>query len=74
MDPYEWCLNHKTGVREVFTELDTNIHGTIRFGDGYVVEIEGIGTILFVCRNGEHGVLTGVYLIPKLTTNIVSLG
>jgi hypothetical protein len=39
MDPYEWCLNHKTGVREVFTELDTNIHGTIRFGDGYVVEI-----------------------------------
>jgi hypothetical protein len=66
--------NHMTDVREVFAELDTNIHGTVRFGDGSVVEIEGIGTILFVCRNGEHRVLTVMYLIPKLTTNIVSLG
>jgi hypothetical protein len=66
--------NHMTDVREVFAELDTNIHGTVRFGDGSVVEIEGIGTILFVCRNGEHKVLVCVYLIPKLSTNIVSLG
>jgi hypothetical protein len=41
--------NHMTGVQEVFDELDTNIHDTVRFGDRSVVEIEGIGTILFVC-------------------------
>jgi hypothetical protein len=63
-----------TGVRSVFTELDTNIRGTVRFRDGSVVEIEEIGTVLFTCKDGEHISLTGVYLIPKLTTNIVSLG
>jgi hypothetical protein len=46
----------------------------VRFGDGSIVEIEGIGSILYVCMNGDHIVLAGVYLIPKLTTNIMSLG
>jgi hypothetical protein len=27
-----------------------------------------------VTKNGEHRSLIGVYLIPKLTTNIISLG
>jgi hypothetical protein len=67
-------LNHMTGVQEVFTELDTNVCGTVKFGDGSMVEIEGIGTIMFVCKTGEHKTLSGVYLIPKLTTNIISLG
>jgi hypothetical protein len=63
-----------TGIQEVFAELDTNICGTARFGDGFVVEIEGIDTVVFVCKIGEHRWLSGVYLIPKLTTNIISLG
>jgi hypothetical protein len=63
-----------TGVWEVFTELDTNVYNTVKFGVGSVVEIEGIGTIMFVCKNGEHKTLSSVYLIPKLTTNIISLG
>jgi hypothetical protein len=66
--------NHMTGVRDAFAELDSNIRGTVKFGDGCVVEIEGVGTVIFICKNGEHRSLTGVYLIPKLTTNIVSLG
>jgi hypothetical protein len=61
-------------VHDAFIELDSNIRDTVKFGDGSVVEIEGVGTALFVCKNGEHHSLTGVYLIPKLTTNIVSLG
>jgi hypothetical protein len=63
-----------TGVWEVFTELDTNVYNTVKFGVGSVVEIEGIGTIMFVCKTGEHKTLSSVYLIPKLTTNIISLG
>jgi hypothetical protein len=72
--PDSGASNHMSDMQEIFVELDTNIHGTVRFGDGSVVEIMGIGTILFVCRNGKHMALTGVYLIPKLTTNIMSLG
>ncbi|WVZ61750.1 LOW QUALITY PROTEIN: hypothetical protein U9M48_011574 [Paspalum notatum var. saurae] len=62
------------GERGFFSELDTGVHGTVRFGDGSVVGIEGRGTVLFKCKTGEHQALTGVYHIPRLTANIVSLG
>jgi hypothetical protein len=66
--------NHMTGIKEVFTDLDLDVVGTVRFGDGSVVRIEGCGTILFTCKNGEHRPLTNAYYIPRLTANIVSCG
>ena len=39
-----------------------------------MAEIEGHDTVLFSCKNGEHHSFTGVYYIPRLTANIVSLG
>jgi hypothetical protein len=50
-----------TGDRSVFSKLNHDVRGTVRFGDGSVAEIEGSGTIIFSCKNGEHRVLTGVY-------------
>jgi hypothetical protein len=77
--PRRWVLdigatNHMTSARDVFAELNTAVMGTVRFGDGSVVSIEGKGTVLFACKTGEHRRLEGVYFIPRLTTNIVSLG
>ncbi len=66
--------NHMPGVRDIFAELDTAVRGKVRFGNGSVVAIEGQGKIIFECRNGEHRALTGVYYIPKLNANLVSLG
>ena len=63
-----------TGNREAFSELDTSITGTVKFGDNSAVHIQGHGTILFACKTGEHHALTDVYYIPKLCSNIVSLG
>ena len=63
-----------TGVRSVFSELDSRIRGTVKFGDDSVAEIEGRGTILFISKGGEHRKLTGVYFIPRLKANLVSLG
>jgi hypothetical protein len=68
------ATNHMTGGQSVFIETDHKIQGSIHFGDGAVARIEGRGTILLKCKNGDHKVLTNVYLIPGLTTNIVSLG
>jgi hypothetical protein len=62
-----------TGVRTTFSEIDLRVHGTVRFGDGTVTNIEGHGTILIKCKNSGHKALTGVYYIPCLTTNIISL-
>jgi hypothetical protein len=66
--------NHMTGIREVFVDLDTDVVGTVWFGDGSVVWIKGCGTILFACKSGEHLTLANTYYILCLTASIVSCG
>ena len=68
------ATNYMTGAKSAFSELDSRIRRTVKFGDGSVVEIEGHGTILFVGKGGNHHKLTDVYFIPRLKANIVSLG
>ena len=41
--------NHMTGSREAFSELDGGVTGSVKFGDGSMVEIRGRGTIIFQC-------------------------
>jgi hypothetical protein len=48
----QWILNtgatnQMMGERGVFSELDTGVHGTVRFGNGSAVRNEGRGTVLF---------------------------
>ena len=66
--------NHMTGDKEKFQELDETIAGKVRFGDGRSVEIKGKGSIIFSCKNGEQWTLEGVYYIPSLCSNMISLG
>jgi hypothetical protein len=63
-----------SGSRVTFAKLDTAVLGTVRFGDDSAAPIEGRGTVTFVCKNGELRSFDGVYFIPRLTTNIVSIG
>lgn len=77
-DHRQWVLdtgatNHMTDSRPSFTELDMGIIGNVKFGNKSVVEIEGRDNLFFTCKTEEHHVLTGVYYIPKLTANNVSL-
>lgn len=66
--------NHISGCQASFAEMDEGVTGSVKFGDGSVVDIRGRGTILFNFRNGEHRALTRVYYVPRLRSNIVSLG
>jgi transposase InsO family protein len=68
------ATNHMSGSRAVFSELDRGVAGMVRFGDGSVVKIEGRGTVVFSCKNGEHRWLNAVYYIPRLDTNLISVG
>ena len=75
----QWYLNtgasnHRTGNRAAFSELDTGVIGTVKFRDNSGVDIQGRGTVVFQCKNGKHKALTDVYHIPKLRSNIVSIG
>lgn len=66
--------NHMMGRRAALAHLDDTVRGTVRFGDGSVVEIRGLGSMVTEGRTREHKVLTDVYYIPKLKSNIISLG
>jgi len=57
-----------------YTYLNERIKGTVKFGVGSSVQIHGLGSMVIQGRQQEHKVLTHIYYIPKLKTNIVSLG
>jgi hypothetical protein len=67
------ATNHMSGYRTAFTKIDTAVLTTVCFCDDLVAWIEGRETVLFVCKNGESSSFNGVYFIPRLTTNIVSI-
>lgn len=66
--------SHMTGFKSKFTELNKTITGVVSFGDGSTVKIEGKGSVVFTCKNGETRTLRDVYYIPTLRNNIISLG
>ena len=66
--------NHMSRDRSKFKTLDTTVAGKVRFGDGSTVNIEGKGSVVFKCKNGETRTLNEVYFIPTLCSNIISLG
>ncbi|GKD42884.1 zinc finger, CCHC-type containing protein [Tanacetum coccineum] len=66
--------NHMTGDRSKFHKLDERDTGRVKFGDGSTVAIMGKRLILFDCKNDDQQLLNGVYFIPRLESNIISLG
>jgi hypothetical protein len=74
-----WCLDtsathHMTDQREFFTELDSSVRGSVKFGDASSVEIKGVGSVVFTAASDEHRLLTEVYYILALRNSIISLG
>jgi hypothetical protein len=74
-----WCLDtdathHMTSRWEFFTELDSDVRGSIKFGDASDVEIKGVGSVIFAAESGEHRLFTEVYYILTLRNSIINLG
>nr|GEZ85409.1 zinc finger, CCHC-type [Tanacetum cinerariifolium] len=63
-----------TGVREHFKELDEKVTGKVRFGDGSYIQIKGKCSILIECDDEKQRIISHVYYIPDLKTNLLSLG
>nr|GEZ80631.1 zinc finger, CCHC-type [Tanacetum cinerariifolium] len=66
--------NHMTGVREHFKELNEKVSGKVRFEDGSYIEIKGKGSILIECDDEKQRIISHVYHIPDLKSNLLSLG
>jgi hypothetical protein len=67
------ATNHMSGCWAAFTKINMAVLSTVCFNDNSVARIEGRGTIVFMCKNGESRSFDRVYFIPHLTTNIVSI-
>nr|GEW82790.1 zinc finger, CCHC-type [Tanacetum cinerariifolium] len=65
--------NHKTGVREHFKELDEEVNGKVRFRDGSYIEIKEKGSILIECDDEKQRIISHVYYIPGIKSNLLSL-
>lgn len=68
------ATNHMSGDHAVFTDLDTGVVGSVKFGDGSNIHICSQGIVLFTCKTGEHRAITEVYSIPRLRMHIIILG
>ena len=66
--------NHMTGDKRYFRLLDDSITGKVKFGDESRIDFKGKESIEFIDRNGEVRMMTEVYYIPDLKSNIISLG
>jgi hypothetical protein len=66
--------NHMTGTRSMLTQLDQGVRGSVSFGDVSRVKIHGMGSVVMQDHSSGHKVLTDVYYIPEMKSNIVSLG
>nr|GEU40210.1 zinc finger, CCHC-type [Tanacetum cinerariifolium] len=66
--------NHMTGVREHFKELDEKVSGKVRFGDGSYIKIKGKCSILIEFNDEKQRIISYVYYIPILKSNLLSLG
>nr|GEX64452.1 zinc finger, CCHC-type [Tanacetum cinerariifolium] len=63
-----------TGVREHFKEIDEKVSGKVKFGDRSYIEIKGKGSIIIECDDEKQRVISHVYYILDLKSNLLSLG
>ncbi|XP_016544320.2 uncharacterized protein LOC107844406 [Capsicum annuum] len=53
--------NHMCGYEDKFVEIKKTPGGNVSFGDTSKIQIEGIGTILISCKNGDHKLINEIY-------------
>lgn len=67
------CSNHMTGNREWFSELEEGFRRTIKLGNDTRMAVMAKGNVQLQV-NGMTQVISDVYYIPELKSNLLSIG
>lgn len=67
------CSNHMCGNKDWFFEIDDTFRETVKLGDNSKMIVKGKGNVRMKINEITH-VITGVYFIPELKNNLLSLG
>ena len=50
------------------------MNDSVAFGDNSKVPVKGRGNILFRVKDGSHQIISNVYYVPNMKSNVLSLG
>ena len=67
------CSNHMCGKKDMFIDLDSNFRKSVKLGNNSSLAVLGKGNIRMEV-NGIMQVITGVFYVPDLQNNLLSVG
>ena len=67
------CSNHMCGKKELFSDLDETFRETVKLGNNSCLTVMGKGNI-WIRVNENTQVFTGVFYVPELKSNLLSIG
>jgi transposase InsO family protein len=67
------CSNHMCGQRDIFSHFDSNFRESVKMGNDSTLLVQGKGRVRMEV-NGIIHVITDVFFVPELKTNLLSIG
>ena len=67
------CSNHMCGDKDKFSEFDESFRQLVKLGNNTRMHVVGKGNVRLHI-NGFNHVITGVFYVPELKNNLLSIG
>ena len=67
------CSNHMCGNKDMFCDLDSSFRESVKLGNDSKLTVQGKGKVRMEV-NGIVLMITGVFYVPDLKNNLLSIG
>ncbi|RVW64797.1 Retrovirus-related Pol polyprotein from transposon TNT 1-94 [Vitis vinifera] len=67
------CSNHMCGTKEYFSDFDGSFRDSVKLGNNTSMVVTGKGNVRLQV-NGIAQIITGVFYVPELKNNLLSIG
>ncbi|CAL0304864.1 unnamed protein product [Lupinus luteus] len=68
------CSNHMTCNKDWLVNFDPSRRSKVKFADSRMIEAEGTGDIPLLMADGRKTYISDVLFVPKMKTNLISIG